>query len=224
MSKYIPSIIAIIAIASSVCAIDLKSSDVKDIAEQYVQAIENKDFNKWSSLMLKTGDLKEEAFKEMLDSAKFNSVELVDIEKTKTGYNILLKFDPKVIVKGPSNSTSYISTMSSSSYWVQMLPDGKIKYDILIPHPIPFAMSTCVGATSQLKSKDKTESGSHLQDFGIPLFGYEPNSPVKEQQKSLKKIIEWLLDEGEEWDRTDPQIPCPKELYKSSKRTLRDFT
>lgn len=221
MKNYILILIASLAFTSVVCAEKLKSSQVEEIATQYVQAIKNKDFSAWSKLMLNTRGLNEDSFKERIGLTAFNTVVIEDIDKTKTGFNIRLTFEPQVVIISHENRTSLIS---QSTFSVQMLPNGKIKYDILIPHPIPFAMITCASSIYQLEKRNETESGSHLKDYGIPLFGYEHNAPVKEQEKSVRKMLKWLLNDGEDWDRDDPKIPCPEELYEIGKKSLRYHT
>lgn len=110
-----------------------------------------------------------------------------------------------------------------STYWIQMLPDGKIKYDsIFIDHPLISAMSYCYSVIYSTKNDRDYTPTDELTDLGIPLFGYSPQKSREERIKSLEKIQDWLLsDEAEDWDTTEPKVKCLEDLYKSYRDSLK---
>ena len=218
MIKYAVVIVASLVCISLAGADKLRTSEVEVITEQYIEALMEKDFSKWSQLMLSTGGLDETEFKKkfrMLTErgVPFKEIKIEDIDRTKTGFDICLEFNPRRVVVGLHEK--YISY---TRYWVQMLPDGTLKYDILIPHPIPFAMSSCSSALRDVKNQEAVR----LNDFGAPMFGYRATDSFEAQRKAVMAQREWLLHEGEDWDLSDPRIPCPEELYKTWKGHLKN--
>jgi len=217
MIKYAVVIVVSLVSISLAGSDKLRTSEVEAITEQYIEALMEKDFSKWSQLMLSTGDLDETEFKKKFRllterGGPFYKIEIEDINRTKTGFEVCLTFDPRLVVGLNEKYISY------TTYWVQMLPDGTLKYDILIPHPIPFAMSSCDQALRGVKNQQSV----HLNDFGVPMFGFRTDASFEAQHKALMAQREWLLDEGEDWDLSDPRVPCPEEMYKTWKGHLKN--
>ena len=45
------------------------------------------------------------------------------------------------------------------------------------------------------------------------MFGFDTNASKSDQLKSLDKIEEWLREEAEEWDNSEPKVFMPKEFF-----------
>ncbi len=213
MKKHISTLLSILFMTSVTYAGRISESDARDITDKYIEAILEKDFSKWSELMLSTYNWTDNRFKETLDESSVKVITLKNIIRTNSGYDICLQFDSMLPLGDGS---------SRDSYWVQLLKDGAIKYDLLIPHPVSSTMIPCHVAIiyAEKKGEIAPECSVMLKDSGIPLFGYDTNASIPDQLESLKQIKNWLLSEGVDWDSTEPKIPCPEALYKTGKRSL----
>ena len=104
-----------------------------------------------------------------------------------------------------------------------MLRCGKIKYDTMgLLHPYE-------QVSSQIQEAFTIKEGSfnfnmykqYILELDIPLFGYEEASSDSDEKRALKKIRNWLKDEGQEWDETEPRVPCQKEVFEYWVEALR---
>lgn len=92
MNKNALILIASFIFAGRAHANDLSKSQVRDIAEQYIEAIEECNYEQWSQLMLNTSNWDKAHFIKHLNKvAVIKDTEVVDIDKTKTGFNISLR-------------------------------------------------------------------------------------------------------------------------------------
>jgi hypothetical protein len=64
-------------------------------------------------------------------------------------------------------------------------------------------------------------NNQEILELDIPLFGYEEASSDSDEKRALKKIRNWLKDEGQEWDETEPRVPCQKEVFEYWVEALR---
>lgn len=204
MNKYWTILAAALLLVSSLSyAKDKKAEapsrkEAKAIAKKYIMAVNDGYYNEWAALMYSTNGM----------SRNFQKTKqsIVDIKRYKTHCSVRL----------------------NGFFCLQILPDKTIKYDnFFIVHPIREAMKSCIGLINlgDIKNNPKKFGveklyTEQLEATGIPLFGYDPGAPYSERRKALEKIREWLLDEGEEWDRDEPKIPCPEFMYENYQQSL----
>jgi hypothetical protein len=120
--------------------------------------------------------------------------------------------------------------MGGEERWLLLTPDGKIKYDsILLKHPIEIALKSipvlydrgeryqwaAVSSNSNALS-DKTYLS--FESMGIPMFGLDLTASPDEIDESLLQITEWLINEGDKWDSTEPKVFFPKQWLHEFKK------
>ncbi len=107
--------------------------------------------------------------------------------------------------------------------YLQLTDDGKFKYDgIFCPHPIHEAFLEYEGLESlaEIAVSPKFDRLKHekprftrLCKLGIPTFDYSLDLNPNRKARELKKIKEWLLDHGKDWDNSDPKTPLPEDVF-----------
>jgi len=210
----------------------ITSQEAKAIAEEYVDALIEKDFRKWQSLLLNPAGVSEAEFNREdpfgtahLRDAYSNvpvikKARLKEVDKRAHGYDARLEVTI-IRVDWPLFGGSGGTTEVERSYWIQMLPDGKIKYDdIYIRHPVKTAIFWCHYALrsahnkKRLDNADDLETLGDLKALGVPLFGYDLSADYSDQTEALRKLKDWLKDEGDKWDATYPKVFCPPEAHR----------
>lgn len=208
----------------------ITAQKAKAIAEKYIEALNEQDFKKWQSLLLNPAAVSEAVFRREVPLYNYNNNAWLDeylgvpdvkkarlkvVDRRDHGYDARIEVTIEVGVL-PLFGGSAGKTEVERSYWIQMLPDGKIKYDdIYIRHPVKMAIICCHYALNSAKNGREFDNAEDLQSLGVPLFGYDPSADYDDQEVSLKKLKDWLKDEADEWDATEPQVSYPKKAYRS---------
>ena len=184
---------------------------VKEIAEKYIEAVMNKDYEAWAGLMADTKDVDEQRFNEryVMHSDFSNYCRLNIIYLKKIHYR-----------SSKNNCAKLTLKREHSSYepecWLLFQPDGKIKYDsIFIAHPV-LVVRTCLGyfwtPDRKRDTQDERVYSDTLIEIGVPLFGYTADSSRLQQAQSVRKIFDWLEKNGDEWDISEPKVFYPGEI------------
>ena len=181
----------------------LTERQVDERAELYISAVEDRDFDLWYELLSPlhpaAAELNEDYFLEQVGSVESLSVQEVD------GGNVLLRIR---YASGDRRESS-----------LQMDPAGRIKYTpFCFKHPLYEIAAqlelllndqvTIMGATSSPATRAK--AAYILGEMGVPLFGYDPYSTdPNERLEAAKKILKWLGENGQLYDKGEPECPLP---------------
>ncbi len=201
MKQTIVAIIIALSMTSHVHADELSEDQIEEIAEQYIEACLTQNYTAWKSLFLDTGDVSEADFTTSPHVAKIKKIRIKDID----GYNVRLQIQYNFGYRKDG--------------WLQLLPAGKIKYGaILHQHPIPIAFELQSSFAAYLNHDTEAghpDSKRELLEVGIPVFGLNRRMKPHNQLKALKQIKEWLIEKGENWDRSEPKLACPEGQFKA---------
>ncbi len=184
---------------------------VKEIAEKYIEAVMNKDYEAWAGLMADTKDFDEQRF-----NARYALHPNPRFYWGKSLFHL-----KKIHYRSSENNSAKLTLKREhSSYepecWLILQPDGKIKYDSLfIPHPV-LVVRTCLGyfwsPDRKRNTQDERVYSDTLIETGVPLFDYTPESSRLQQAQSVRKIFDWLEKNGDEWDISEPKVFYPGEI------------
>ena len=208
----------------------LSNKEMRDIGEAYIEAILNKDYAAWSSLMLNTEGVNKEHFmnfyapkdwrydKHYRDYGASWLIERMKIRKIRHNYIIL-----KINTEAEDREEEW-------NIALQLLPDGKIKYDnLFLRHPAIIA-KVCVVHLYHCHGRERLEQmrmpdawrNTHLNPYadmlkqsGVPLFGYNKDASWDEAIESLDHIKNWLINHFEEWDSGEPELFLPRDVIAS---------
>ena len=196
----------------------LSEEEVEAIVKQYIKALREKDTEAFEQLFYRsTWESTPVAGRGMWELFKS-----VDIGKLH-GNNI------HVTVGG-------YSEMIGVSGWIQLTPAGKIKYCPLIaPHPVEKAASIVKGmaitnnSSNGAARKQSLRAGvDELKKLGIPTYelesiGWNTDKSRGEINESLEKMRDWLIENGGEYDNSEPKLFLPKKQMNLVKQTLKSF-
>lgn len=193
----------------------LSKKAIEAIAEQYVEALKKKDLDALDRLFYKSAwDRTEYRWK---SSNSSGSLEDVDMGKV-VGNNI------HVIAAGAG------STDLGMAGWLQLTPDGKIKYCPLIaPHPVEKAYLQVARLFHSLDQADSTTQRTvglwmgKLNETGIPMFGLRSDMTRREKKEALEEIRDWLIENGATYDNTEPKLFLPSKQMKLIERALKSL-
>lgn len=193
--------------------------EAEKIAQEYINAIQRNNQSKWIPLTHNPYAATKNF--SSLSRGENPTISIEAIDRQKTYCNVAVRIRTQF-----TSTTSGSTSTSESTYQLQILPSGKVKYDNnVIEHPVYTAMQTCYSLI-YYNEKDAYRAPNNqryakLKETEIPLFGYNPNNPEDERMDALEEIREWLLHEGAVWDRDEPKIPCPEDLFESYSQTLK---
>ena len=194
----------------------ISKSEAKVIAEKYAEAVKNNDVVSLQKLIWKSDD-PERVWNTGKVSAlpcrsEIKNIRIKSVKEKNYGYEVELQ----VVTK--ENGNTY-----EQKGFVQMLKDGKIKYDTMgLLHPYEHVSFLMQLAFIREKSPGNLDmNNQEILELDIPLFGYEEASSDSDEKRALKKIRNWLKDEGQEWDETEPRVPCQKEVFEYWVEALR---
>ena len=207
---------------SSTLFAELSKAEVKVIAEQYVDAISKRDYQAWQTLSYDPNRVSKQEFNALITVMKKMRIIKVD------GLNVQVEITPFTI---SIDLFAFIDIGNTGpdrkDRWLQLLPDGKIKYDPLIcEHPIPIAFRNwrvpdrCTCSRKHHDSEicpERRAQFERLKATGIPLYGYELYASPFDQRSALRKIRAWLREEGANWDSSEPKLNCPHKQFKTYK-------
>lgn len=190
--------------------------EAKAIAQKYVEALGERDYETYKSLLLNPGDLSADIFQWQLQPLNLKRVNLKEVVSRDNGYDARYE----VVGEWTFDETGE-KTETAQPLWIQIVPDGRIKYDdIFIRHPVKIAMESLSSAIYYARNREPYPNAEELMNCGVPLFGYKVDTNESDQINSLKKLRDWLFDEGRKWDATEPKVVPPKDAYKSWKNNL----
>jgi len=206
----------------------ITGGDANAIAKKYAEAISERDFDTWQSLMLDPGNWSSGAFKHKLDNElRVQQVRLKGNHLEDYGYSVRIQVVVLLQVFDGYGPTGRWDE-HEWSIWLQILPDGKIKYDDLyIDHPMKIAMDWCwTHFLDEMKIPywGRRRSDGELERTKVPDFGVTArHADHFAKMEALKNMREWLLDEGRAHDATEPIVSCPDEIFKGWRRNLKSF-
>ncbi len=176
-------------------AVTMSEKEVRALAEQYIDAIDDEDFEAWKALLapMHPGDssLTETGFKTSV--SRFNGVHILDVEDRNVNLRVRYK------------------SSGSIESWLQITESGHIKYTPLqFPHPITRALQ---GVPFLLRNRKdlRTTGMSYLRDAGVPLFNYDLNGDRNDREDAVEKIMEWIEANGATHDHTLPKVYYPED-------------
>lgn len=179
----------------------LSRKEIVRLVEQYVDAIENRDFDTWRELLSPmhagSAQLNREHF-----TAAASSVQSLS-DKRMDGLTATLEIE-------------YHDGSEEAGY-LQMDPSGRIKYTPLVfRHPVRRACSlvkillsdqvTLLGSTTS--EIERLEAVWELSKLSVPLCGYNPLArSLEDRRDAAAEILYWLEENGKTFDNTKPFIP-----------------
>jgi hypothetical protein len=174
----------------------LSRKKVEAVAEKYAEAWEEHDFDAWKSLLDQM-----HAGSENLKENVFNRYDVSSVSVGTTdehNVHLKMKFKGGHVLPG----------------WLQITPEGQIKYTpLLFKHPIYNAFSSLRYLHNDNPSWSRT-GVKNLSEAGIPLFDYKVDAPKHVREKSIDEIIDWLIENGSDWDASEPKLYCPEKQFK----------
>ena len=190
----------------------LSETEVRKIAEQYADACIKQNYRSWQALSFNKDRVSREAFLNAVTMGYIITGDNTHCPKTisimeSDGRNVHLQ----IPLKGGGERRG----------WLQLLPDGKIKYDPLIcRHPTLLAFLNaripprckCSGRHNS-RCTAGSEIFERLTSIGVPLFGFNPKASIRDQEQALKKINEWLVENGAQWDNSEPKVYYPSQAF-----------
>jgi len=189
----------------------LSEDEVEAIAERYIDAILNQNYEIWEKLYFEEDKISQKSFERAVKSGGTGMIS--PASKIKS-----------IRIRGVEGNNVHLQLKTPSGYkndgWLQLLPDGKIKYaPVICPHPIPEAFKHAhrikiVSPDNPQFATSRERSTRRLEEVGIPLFGFDAESPIHDQLKALDNIFEWLEENGSEWDNSGSKLACPEKQYK----------
>lgn len=176
----------------------MTGKDVKALAKQYIEAIEDEDFEAWKALMAPMhpghASFTESSFK--MSIKHINSIHILDIEELNVHMRVRNK-------RG-----------NPSEGWLQIHSSGHIKYTpVKFKHPIELALNN-VSLLLHKKDEWRRTGVRYLREAKVPLLNYKVEGNQNDWNKSVKQIMEWIEKNGGTHDPTNPKVFFPEEALK----------
>ncbi len=176
----------------------MTEKEIRVLAEQYIEAVEDKDFEAYKALLtpMHPGDpvLTKSTFEQRVDS--INSMHILDIEGLCVNMRVRYK-------RGTQREG-----------WLLINQSGHIKYTpLLFTHPIETALQN---VSFLLRNRrDLRQTGvSYLSKTKIPMFSYDTNGKRNDWEDSVEQIMEWIEENGGIHDITEPRVFYPEDALK----------
>ncbi len=188
----------------------LTATEVKEIAKKYVS------------------DKKNEDWKISKDSRLYPyPYEKYRIKSTDLGkvYDNGFELEISIALFPLESNADYSGGQTERTGLVLLTPDGDVKYDsFLNPHPLeticPY-INSISGDYLHKRPYSINEFITTMKKGGVPTFGLTSNSNREEFGKEALKIIEWLIDNGETHDVTEPKVYVPSKVFDKLKDSLK---
>ena len=206
--------------APAILTSPLTKKEVKSRVRQYGDVLEKKNYELYSGLCM-----------DPLNKSEFDAFEIksFSIERCD-GNNAEVEFKIKYL-----SGTDLIKGKTIVRRgWVQFAPDGKIKYEPTYnfgdgQHPMISAMNRMGSLSHYNKPDNRTiAEKNHInrilnefQDWGIPTYEYNTALSEDDRENTFENILDWMKDNYENWDATDPKIPCPEDAFKEQLDNLK---
>ncbi len=186
----------------------LSKEEIKEIIEQYAKALKERDTDAFKRLFYKS-KWRGPYFSEQWESLK--SLDFGKIDKN----NIY------VIAGGSTQGLGVAG-------WIQLTPAGKIKYcPFIAPHPVEVAcvllQHFAVVIDRAGPDNDKSVYILDIKKTGIPTFGLKLEMSKSEMRDAVDEIRDWLIDNGAEYDNSEPKLFLPKKQMQLIKQTLKSL-
>ena len=187
----------------------LPENEVRAIAKGYEEALRNRD---------------NDAFKRLFLNSKWRGPYLGGMWKRFENVDMSTIYGNEiyVVVDG------YMEGIGVSG-WIQLTPDGKIKYCPLIaPHPVEEATSAIQWLVHAVEKGENYEGQKDrmirvIEKMGIPTFGLHQDMSNREIKNSLDDVRKWLIDNGDNYDNSEPKIYLPEVQMEMIERRLRSY-
>lgn len=199
----------------------ISKSEAKEVAEKYAAAIKDNNSEALKKLIWNSDD-PDRAWnpenclrRDISVSAKdITNVRIKYLEKRSYGYEIKMQ----VVTKDDG-------VVHECFVYAQMLRGGEIKYDTIgLPHPYEILCFLVEDEfTPDFGSWNQRDNQQKIMKFGIPDFDYESVDSDSDIKSVMKKMRDWLEDEGEEWDLTDPKVPCQEDVFDYWVKVLKSY-
>lgn len=189
----------------------LSKKEVKAIAKEYAEALKHEDVGTINNLFhrhnwegWRYGNVR----RVQLKSLDFGKVDGNNIHVTLDGYK------EDIAVSG----------------WIQLTPDGKIKYCPLTAlHPVEKATMKVKSLHVSLKrtelyiNKNRILLIKDIEKTGIPTFGLHQEMTKSEMQNAIEGIQNWLIENCGQYDNSEPELFLPEKRIKFIIRELESF-
>lgn len=194
---------------SSIPANSLPENEVRAIAEEYEEALRNRD---------------NDAFKRLFLNSKWRGPYLGGMWKRfeNVDMSTIHGNEVYVVVDGYTEGIGV-------SGWIQLTPEGKIKYCPLIaPHPVEEATSAIQWLVHAIEKGENYEGQKDrmirvIEGKGIPTFGLHQDMSNRDMKNSLADVREWLINNGDNYDNSEPRIYLPEVQMEMVERRLRSY-
>lgn len=214
-------------------SVKLSLADVKEVAEKYERSWNTEDHAAVASM-----SLIEEGSPSSLDFQLFQHNRRAYLKKVNTGkatdYGFHISY---TVIKEYNEEYSRLPgprMFAGPSGWCLLAPDGKIKYDpIFKQHPIE---SICIaikytladhsnasgtGAPPDYFMTSKYKIRDSLKEAGLTEYNVGLLDNREEAKNEVKRLIEWLEENGDKFDTSEPKVFYPTDLFDDLKNQLK---
>jgi uncharacterized short protein YbdD (DUF466 family) len=174
---------------------EMTDQEIRSIVQQYSDAWEADDYETWKSLMtpMHPGSPALTKARFQAQQTKLKDISIQEID----GRNIKVKLRYK---EG-----------SDREGWIQFHSSGHIKYTPLtFQHPVAFTLLNLPRLVHKEENL-RTLGYNSFKWTKVPLFDYAPDRDEQENYESVKQILEWIRENGGDYDTTRPKISIPPE-------------
>ena len=207
--------------------ISISKGEVGKIAKLYVQALREKNFELIKPLISTNANLTIEQAEK-----NFNRMTIVGRDEDNCPDRRSFKGDDVSI--GSIDGLNAELTISHRYYeddhgWLQLLPDGTIKYDLIISkHPFVDLEEGLGWLTMGVRAKSKTNTWTSqglriLKKYDVPGFGFNKGTDKQDREKVIEQIVDWVLEKEKDWDVSEPKLELPKQRYRVMKNRLKSL-
>ena len=174
----------------------MSETEVKHLAEKYMRARSESDYDTWKTLMepMHPGD-------NMLFKGNFMGY---------GGHDIRFKIEA-VVGRNVKIEWRYKAHDRTKLSWLQITSSGYIKYSAFnFEHPVSTSFSrlrSLVHENEETRARDILK----LREANIPVFDFDVAGTKKSRIESVEKILNWLKEHGASHDTSEPKVFLPQE-------------
>ena len=110
--------------------------------------------------------------------------------------------------------------------WLQLLPDGTIKYDpLFFPHPLVGLtryMETLMEPTRCTRLRGYLTPFLRRKQLGASCFDFD-SSPDINRETLMKQFYDWFVATGGDWDSSEPKLRLPEEWFEELSEELKKY-
>lgn len=178
---------------------ELTESEIRAVAEQYVEAFMNNDHAAFQDLLrpMHPGD-------QALDNHMFHyyhhGLSSMKIEAVSGNY-VELTLRSK-------------ESGNKRSEWLMFSPSGHIKYSpYLFPHPLARCLRYNLRNLMHEETRQRKYAASVLKRASVPIFKYDPEASFGAREQEVFLILDWLKESGREYDTSEPRVAMPRQMF-----------